>query len=113
MSRNENGSVTRLINVAITRAKNKLITIANLGYWQNHFLDTKNIFYKFLSYQSVNSNVLDMENNILKEYFSNLYFGNNIKYFKSIEESIFLFKKDIECANDKIVISLPNSNLTI
>lgn len=111
MSRNENGSVTRLINVAITRAKNKLITIANLGYWQNHFLDTKNIFYKFLSYQSVNSNVLDMENNILKEYFSNLYFGNNIKYFKSIEESIFLFKKDIECANDKIVISLPNSNL--
>ena len=35
MSRNENGSVTRLINVAITRAKNKLITIANLGYWFN------------------------------------------------------------------------------
>ena len=46
----EPDSIMRLINVAITRAKGKLITVANDKFWINLYKGTNHIFYKLLDY---------------------------------------------------------------
>lgn len=44
----EPNQVTRLINVAITRGKGKVITVAHVRFWENIFKGTNHIFYKLL-----------------------------------------------------------------
>ena len=39
-------NILRLINVAITRAKGKLITVANDKFWNNLYHGTNHIFYQ-------------------------------------------------------------------
>lgn len=42
-------NIARLINVAVTRAKGKLITVANDKFWDNLYTGTNHIFYKLLN----------------------------------------------------------------
>lgn len=46
----EPNQVARLINVAITRGKGKVITVANARFWENVFKGTNHIFYKLLQH---------------------------------------------------------------
>ena len=41
-------NIIRLINVAVTRAKGKLITIANDKFWENLYKGTNHVLYKLL-----------------------------------------------------------------
>lgn len=41
-------SIQRLINVAVTRAKGKLITVANSRFWNNNYTGTQHTFYKLV-----------------------------------------------------------------
>ena len=47
MAKNEGGSVTRLINVALTRSRGKFIVIANKAFWLNKF-ESNNMFYSLI-----------------------------------------------------------------
>ena len=46
----DSNQVVRLINVAITRGKGKIITVANANFWNNVFNGTNHVFYHFLSH---------------------------------------------------------------
>lgn len=111
MSKNENGHVTRLVNVAVTRARGKLITVANSKFWANKFEGTSHIFYNLIQHLKCKGNVVDIKDQVLENYFRNLNTGKNIHYYSDMKESIKDLIKDIHTAHEKIVISLPDGNL--
>lgn len=111
MSKNDNGHVTRLINVAITRARGKLITIANGNFWLNKFERTNHTFYRMIQYMRNKENVVSVKNKALANYMDSLETGRNIRYYQILNESITALLKDIHNAHEKIVISIPDGNL--
>lgn len=105
MSKNENNSLTRLVNVAISRARGKLIVLANLDYWEHKYKDySNNMFYQLLSYLKDNSyvirnNVTDiLEGKKLKNKLKIEYF-NKSAYFMKVSE-------DIKNAHSNIALSI-------
>ena len=80
MARNEGGSVTRLINVALTRSRGKFIAIANKAFWLNKF-ESNNMFYSLIKYMSVNSHILTCQKDGLANYIKANDFGSNIKVY--------------------------------
>ena len=105
----DNGSVIRLINVAMTRARGKLIVSANRIFWKNMFeTDGKssNMAYKLLSYMSETSNVLQHKDRSLDQYIHTLQVGKTLKLYtdNSYEEE---FIKDLRNAKKQILISIP------
>lgn len=111
MSKNDNGSVTRLISVAVTRAKGKLVTVANSKFWLRKFDKTQHIFYRLVKYLMARENVVDVKDGVLREYIQHLTFGKNIKCYSSFEECQTALKKDLAKARDKISISIPDGQL--
>ena len=47
-------SIRRLINVAVTRARGKLIVVANNTFWSNNYEGSKHTLYKLLQYMKEN-----------------------------------------------------------
>ena len=111
VSKNDNGSVMRLINVALTRARCKFITLANTRFWNNKFRDTQNTYYKLLEHTKVNNTVVEMKNNQLIEFIKSLNFGKNIKPYYSSSEAYEILLNDIKSAKSKIIITLPTDRL--
>lgn len=81
VSKNENSSVTRLINVALTRARAKFITVANAKFWENKFHETQHTYYNLLKHIKTNNTVIDYKNNAIVEFIKTLDFGKSIKLF--------------------------------
>jgi len=111
MSKNENSSVTRLINVAVTRARGKFIAVANGLFWKNNFEGKDNIFYQLVCYISENENVVGVKDKILQDYFSAVYMGKNIMYYPELSDALEDLENDIGKARNKIVISIPDGQL--
>lgn len=111
MSKNDNGSVTRLINVAVTRAKGKLITIANRRFWVKKFENTAHIFYLLVKYLMANENVVNNKEQQLENYLRSLNFGKNIRYYACFDECSEVLKKDLGKAKNRILISIPDGQL--
>ena len=57
VAKNDNGSVLRLINVALTRARCKFITLANTRFWNNKFHETQNTYFRLLEHIKTNNTV--------------------------------------------------------
>lgn len=105
-------SVKRLINVAITRARGKVINVGNSKFWLKEFADKKShIYFQFVSYLTEKKNVISCKDKKLQEYLSTLNTGNNIKFFLSQDECIDLIKRDFEAAENQILISIPDGEL--
>lgn len=106
MSKNENNSLTRLVNVAISRARGKLIVLANLYYWEQKYKDYgNNMFYQLLSYLKDNSYVI--RNNvieILEGKKSKIEYFNKSTYFMKVSE-------DIKNVQSNIILSISDSSL--
>lgn len=111
MSKNDNGSVTRLINVAVTRARGKLITVANSRFWLKKFENTTHIFYRLIKHLLDNENVLSVKEKQLQTYLSGLNTGKNIRYFSCFEECSESLKKDLSKAKNRIIVSIPDGQL--
>lgn len=107
---NDNGSVDRLVNVAATRARGKLITVANANYWGPPQVDRNNAFSKLVMHQRTFDRVILGRNGTLRTYLGNLDFGPNIKLFFGESETTTLLS-DVADASEKIVISLPDGRL--
>ncbi len=104
-------SVIRLINVAITRAKGKLIIIANAKFWEKKFDGTPHIFWKLIKYLSSSGNEICMSKKTLAPYITELPFTKNICFYGYLNDAIEDFKLDVDKAREKIVISIPDGKL--
>lgn len=105
--------VQRLINVALTRAKGKFINVCYGKFWLKEFADKKNhIYYQLVNYMLEKHNEISYKNRRLQEYVKNLDAGKNIRLFVSHQESIDLLRKDFEKAGHKVIISIPDGQLT-
>lgn len=105
----DHGSVIRLINVAMTRARGKLIVAANSTFWKNMFGTegkNNNMAYKLLSYMSEKSSVLQHKDRSLEQYLYTLQVGKTLKLYteKSYEKE---FIQDLRTAKKQILISIP------
>lgn len=111
MSKNDNNSVTRLINVAVTRARGKLILVANRGFWTKKFEGTKNALYLLVLHLMKHGNMVDTKNQGLAKVYTETRIGNTIRLFVSANESASFIEKDIEQAKKRIMLVLPDSRL--
>lgn len=109
LSSNENSAVTRLINVAITRARGKFITVANAKFWEMKFKGMNHIYYDLLRYlQDQHMVTQNDKNNSLLAYIDSLEYGKKIRRFSDQKKIIEVLQKDIEGARDRIIVSLPD-----
>lgn len=114
MSKNENQSLVRLINVAMTRARGKLIVQGNSQFWSYAMKEKNNFFFHLMEYMQKNSfNIKHAQNKSLEQMLLNLDFGKNIRYFDKENLACKKLISDIEKAKNKIVISLPSSEMNI
>lgn len=109
MSKNDNGSVTRLINVAVTRARGKLITVANRGYWVNKFSGSDHAFFKLIQYLLQNGNVVGVKDKALQNYFEDLHLGKDIQVFTDMADAYDLFAKDVGKSKKTLLVSIPGT----
>lgn len=110
MSKDENNSVSRLVNVAITRAKGKFIVVSNNKFWQNKSEESSNPFRLLLKHMEENNNVISRAQKNFDDYIYSLNYGKNITLFRE-QQLIDKFTKDIMSATSRIIVSLPDANL--
>lgn len=103
--------VVRLINVAITRAKGKLITVANARFWDNTFKGTNHIFYKLLCHIQNKHTVISHQNRDLKQYMESINPGRIVSIYMNESNAIVDFERDMRRASGKVVVSIPDGEL--
>ncbi len=111
VSKNENSSVLRLINVALTRARCKFITLANTKFWYNKFSETRNTYFSLLEHIQDNDNVIGIKQNNLTELLQDLDYGKNIKLMLDEKDALELLLSDIRSAKKRIGITFPTDKL--
>jgi hypothetical protein len=105
-------SILRLINVAVTRAKGKLVTVANTRFWNNNFSATSHTFYRLISYIENDGNLIKhAQDRSLEKLISTLTVKGGPQYYSEPEQYIELLCTDLVKAKVKIVISLPSGEL--
>lgn len=110
----------RLLNVAITRPKSKLIIVGNCAYLENR-LNTNSLMYKILSHFKKKNKVFNSQN-IIEEYYKEMIFNKkkfekdidqkiDSQYFKVVDQNDFyeIFEKDLLGVgkNEGVVIFSP------
>lgn len=107
----EPDNIMRLINVAITRAKGKLITIANVRFWNNLFKGTSHIYYMLLGYIKKNHTVISQDTKTLKSYIEEINPGKMLQIYMNEDAAIFMLENDLEKAKGRVLVSLPSGKL--
>ncbi len=108
----EPNQVARLINVAITRGKGKVITVANARFWENVFKGTNHIFYKLLQHiKNGKHQVIDNHDKTLQPYIESVNPGRIINIFMNEQDAISMFEQDMKKAKWQTVVSLPSGEL--
>lgn len=111
MGKNPN-QVTRLINVAITRGKGKVITVANARFWENVFKGTNHVFYKLIQHIKIGKHhVIERDDKTLQPYIESINPGRMINIFMNEQDAISMFENDMKKAKWQAVISLPSGEL--
>lgn len=107
-------SIKRLVNVAVTRAKGKLVTIANSTFWKNNYINTSHTFYQLISYLTDRGNVVHhAKDRTLEGLIDQLSLEGGPIFYLDANEYMDIFLKDIRNVRDKIVISLPCGELNL
>ncbi len=108
----EPNQVARLINVAITRGKGKVITVANARFWENVFKGTNHIFYKLLQHiKNGKHQVIDNYDKTLQPYIESVNLDRMINIFMNEQDAISMFEQDMKKAKWQTVVSLPSGEL--
>lgn len=108
----EPNQVARLINVAITRGKGKVITVANERFWENVFKGTNHIFYKLLQHiKNGKHQVIENHDKTLQPYIESVNPGRMINIFMNEQDAIAMFEQDMKKAKWQTVVSLPSGEL--
>ena len=104
-------SITRLINVAVTRARGKFITVANDKFWSNLYTGTNHVLYKLLNYIKNGHKVVAQNDKSLIPYIENVNPEKMVQIYTNENEAISILKKDLGKAKGRVVISLPGGTL--
>ena len=105
-------SILRLINVAVTRARGKLITVANNRFWENNYKGTTHTFYRLVSYLLEKGNTIKhAKDQSLEEMIKLLTVKGGPEFYLNPEDYMAQFESDIKMAKGKIVVSLPTVSL--
>lgn len=108
----EFNSILRLVNVAVTRARGKLVALANYKFWKNNFRNSSHTFYKLLKYIQENGNVIQHKDNFsLEALIEKITIKGGPEFYLKPEQYMSRFMQDIKKAKKKIVISLPCGKL--
>ena len=100
-------SIRRLINVAVTRARGKLIVVANNTFWLNNYKGSKHTLYRLLQYLTEKGSVIKHPHDkSLEHMIEGLNSRRGPQYYLD-ESYIGTICEDIAAAREKIVISLP------
>ena len=111
MGKNPN-QVARLINVAITRGKGKVIAVANARFWENVFKGTNHVFYKLLQHiKNGKHHVIENHDKTLQPYIESVNPGRMINIFMNEQDAIAMFEQDMRKAKWQTVVSLPSGEL--
>lgn len=107
LDKNEDHRVTRLINVAVTRARGKLITISYNRFWENKLDNKAHPLYKLLKYQQKYGYVL------VKEELNHYLIHENYNLMRYFSEDTYIktLLQDINTAKERIRITLPSGDL--
>ena len=104
-------SVNRLINVALTRARGKLIVVANSKFWEMRFGETQHIFWKLIKHLTSNGKEISIKDKSLAPYIKKISSKKNLRYYSNLNDAIKDFKENVSKARKKIVISIPDGEL--
>ena len=105
-------SILRLINVAVTRARGKLITVANTKFWENNYNGTSHTFYRLIKYLSDKGNIIrHAKDQSLDEVVKTLSIKGGPEFYLDPADYLNAFEEDIRKAKEKIIVSLPTGNL--
>lgn len=105
-------SILRLINVAVTRARGKLITVANTRFWENNYKGTSHTFYRLVRYLSEKGNIIrHAEDKSLEALVKQLSIKGGPEFYLNPEDYMTQFETDVKRAKGKIVVSLPTGAL--
>lgn len=105
-------TVQRLINVAVTRARGKFVTVANSKFWTKEFEHKKNhTYYQLVTDLQDKHNTISVKERRLQEYICCLDAGKNIALYLKQLECIEQFIKDLNTAKHRIIVSIPDGRL--
>lgn len=104
-------NITRLINVAITRAKGKLITVANDKLWNNLYTGTNHVLYRLLNYIKDGHKVISQSDKTLIPYLEDVNPENMLHIYTNENEAILMLEHDLEKTKDRVIVSLPSGKL--
>lgn len=108
----DSNQVVRLINVAITRGKGKIITVANANFWNNVFNGTNHVFYHFLSHIKTRKHqVIGHKDKTLEKYIKLINPSKMINIFANERDAIEVFRQDMRKVKWQVVVSLPTGEL--
>ena len=107
----ERDSVSRLINVAVTRARGKLIAVANATFWENKFGGTQHAFYQLVKYLMESGKVVSVKEKTLAPYIQQLPSTRNFCLYQDVNDAIDDFRLDVKKAQETVTISIPDGKL--
>lgn len=111
MSKNDNGSLMRLVNVALTRARGKFAAVADSRFWITKYKEKPNDFYRLLEYVSKQGNTMRIRSYGKNGFLESELPKGPIKVYPSLKEAVNECKRDITAAKQTIVISIPDGKL--
>lgn len=105
-------SIKRLINVAVTRARGKLVVVANRRFWDaNYSTNPNHTFYRLINYLVKEGHTVEhVKDKSLESMVKDLSVKGGPNYYLDnayLDDLI----KDIKSAKGKIVVSLPSGNI--
>lgn len=110
MSDNKNGSVSRLVNVAMTRARGKLIAAADKQYWLEN-TQGRNDFSAMVEHLDSTANPYKEFPENVRELLKGLKFGPCISFLPNFDDATRGLVHDIEHASQRISFVIPDGNL--
>ena len=108
---NENGSVDRLVNVAVTRARGKFVAVANESFWSEKIAGKNNAFSKLCNHLYRHDKVVGAGNGELGSLLHNTDFGPNIEVY-DLSDAVEALINDLHHTTKRVVISIPDGKLS-
>lgn len=112
-SKNENEALDRLVNVGITRARGKLVTLANKQYWKEHQHSRKNAFCSLIDHIVKQGTVISRKGNEFTRFISTLNAGRNFSFYFDADRAFDALREDMSLATNLIDVVLPHYNWTM
>ena len=105
-------SIKRLINVAVTRARGKLVVVANGRFWEDNYkVNQHHMFYQLLKYLEIKGNVVRYkDDHALIKMVDELPKDMGPRFFTD-NGYLELLLKDIEKAKGRIIVSAPSGRI--